>query len=309
MSRHLWIFLFLIWLAAQLRAAEQTTDTPSFSQNTAADEAASYYDYANSSFANPEFIVFWQQAFLQGQSLPVPLQRDNNEIIFFGLRMNSCRARCFIHPQAPLPPVMYLLDREQPQSYLPSATHSWLILDIRSIWNGEEDTGPEPSRHPLYHAILTAWRALLWLRPYAPLAPNKAGLVGEGRGGAVALALGALASSDVAFVAAHQPTGASALAQKKNLQGRYRHFAREIEAQWQYFSLPAFAELIRCPVLLSYGERDEIAPPTEIIAIYEKLRGPRKIVAFSGARHCHSQDLQQWQSIWSAWANQLFAFQ
>ncbi len=308
MSRHLWIFLFMLWISAQLQAAEQAAHKPSPSEGAAAEEAACTLNFATSSFSQEEFLAFWQQAFLQWQSWPALPQWNNDEIIFFGPQMNSCRACYYINLQAVLPPVMYLLDRDQPQNYQPPQTHSWLILDIRSLW-GEEDAGPEPTRHPMYRAVLLAWRALLWLRQYAPLAPNKAGLVGEGRGGAVALALGALASSDVAFVAAHQPVGVSALAQQKIIQGRFQRFAREMETQKLYFALPAFAEYIRCPVLLSYGERDEIAPSTEIITIYEKLRGPREIVAFSGARHCRAQDLQQWQSIWSAWANQLMAFQ
>jgi pimeloyl-ACP methyl ester carboxylesterase len=183
------------------------------------------------------------------------------------------------------PPILYLTDRPECENFDPGNTHSWAMLDLRAVAQATQTTGPDPILQPTYRAILLARRALALLIGKSQPAHLRAGLVGEGSGGGVALALAALCPDQVAFVAAHQPVLS--------------------KAGQPYLDLPNFVAGVRCPALLSYGDRDEVAPAEEVIALYEKLRCDRELAEFDGARHCQPKDLRDWSRVWRAWIGEV----
>jgi cephalosporin-C deacetylase-like acetyl esterase len=286
MSRHVYVSLWVMaYLAACFRAG-------------AAEKPA-------------DFERFWRQAFVQVQSRPANPAWQPDVLTFAGPGLVPCRMRCHLEPESELPPVLYLLDRAGADDFMPSKTHSWLVLDVGGMWS-EADIGPEPTHHPMYATVLTAQRALGLLLQRTQPGHTRAGLVGEGRGGGAALALAALSPDDVAFVAAHQPlpgpryadeaTGVPTSPELHQVEARYHRFREALPGQIAYFDLPHFATGIKCPTLLSYGGNDGVVGPAEVMALYEVLTCDKELAEFPRARHCQAKDLQEWWGVWREWA-------
>jgi pimeloyl-ACP methyl ester carboxylesterase len=268
-SKHVLIVLWLIaYLAANARAAEISAPT-----GIRADGKPADFDH------------FWSQALVRLQGWPAQPQWLSDVLTFAGPGMVGYQVRCRLQPHSPLPPILYLTDRPECENFDPGNTHSWAMLDLRAVAQATQTTGPDPILQPTYRAILLARRALALLIGKSQPAHLRAGLVGEGSGGGVALALAALCPDQVAFVAAHQPVLS--------------------KAGQPYLDLPNFVAGVRCPALLSYGDRDEVAPAEEVIALYEKLRCDRELAEFDGARHCQPKDLRDWSRVWRAWIGEV----
>lgn len=277
MSRHVLIVLYVIaCLAARAQAAEKPAD----------------------------FDAFWRQSLLQLRAVPANPTLHADTMSFAGPRFVPCQVRCHWEPQSQLAPVVYLLDRADAASFAPSSTHSWVAVDVAALWPAGI-VGPEPTRHPMYTAVLVASRALELLLQRSLPNHTRAGLVGEGRGGGVALALAAL-SDNVAFVAAHEPLQgpryAAASPELQAVETKYAAFRAELPRQLAYFDLPTFAAGIKCPALVSYGGRDAVVTPDEVIALYGTLTCEKQLAEFPRAGHCLAQDLQDWCGVWREWA-------
>lgn len=259
-----------------------------------------------------DFETFWQQALVQLQTIPASPGWQSDTLSFAGPGFVPCQVRCHLDPASTLPPVIYLLDRADADSFTPSLTHSWLVVDVGAMWS-QADLGPEPTHHPMYAGVLTARRGLSLLLQRTRPGHLRAGLVGEGRGGGVAMALAALVPGEVAFVAAHQPlpgpryadetTGATTSPELRAVELRYHAFRSHLPRQLAYFDLSGFAPGIRCPTLLSYGGRDATVSAVEVGALYDALTCDKELAELPEARHCQAGDLQEWWAIWRTWAN------
>ncbi len=285
MSRHVYVVLWLLmYVASRSSAAEAPAD----------------------------FGRFWRQAFVQLQSRPANASWQADTVTFATPATGSCRLQIHVAPDAKLPPVVYLLDRAE-TGLAPTHTYSWLIVDVGAMWH-DADLGPEPTHHPMYAAVLAARRGLDLLLARTAPGHTRAGLVGEGRGGGVALALAALAPDDVAFVAAHEPLpgprygdamiGVGASPELQRVESRYHAFRKALPTCLAYFDLSRFVGDIRCPALLSYGGRDEVVSPAEVTALYEALPGDKELAEFPRAGHCQAGDLKEWWETWRAWASE-----
>lgn len=266
-SRHVMVVLWLIlYLAANARGAVGGPEPAPVSKPA-------------------DFDHFWSQAVVQSQGWPAHPQWRPDSLTFTGPGLAQCRVPCRLQLQSALPPVLYLLDRDEAASFDPGDTHSWAMVDLRGIARATQTTGPDPTLQSAYKAILLARTAMALLIGKSEPTHVRVGLVGEGRGGGVALALAALCPDRVAFVAAHQPVLS--------------------QAAQPYLNLVNFADGVRCPALLSYGGRDEVAPAAEVIALYEELRCDKELAELARARHCQPQDLGEWSQVWRAWAGEV----
>lgn len=227
---------------------------------------------------------FWQQALVRLQSWPADPEWQSTFLTFAGPGLVPCQVRCRLQPDSALPPVLYILDRQYGETFDPGDTHSWLVLDLRAMAQAAAATGPDPTLQPTYRGVLLAQRALALLLDKCAPGQVRAGLVGEGSGGAVALALAALRPAEVAFVAAHRPVQAPAQ---------------------PYLDPSALADKVRCPALISYGLNDSLAPPDQVIALFDDLRCDKEIVEMPRARHCQPEDLRNWSKVWRAWAGEV----
>ncbi len=274
---------------------------------------ASLAGRASAATAPADFAHFWRQAFLQLQGRPASPVWRSDTLVFAGPGLTTCRVRCHLEPASDLPPVLYLVNRAAAEGFAPGSTHSWCVLDIGALW-AEADLGPDPTHHPMYRAVLTAQRALALLLARTGQEHVRAGLVGEGRGGTVALAVAALIPDDAAFVAAHEPVpapreadsvnGTAASLELREAAAKCGAFAADLTAQLPYFDLAHFVGDIRCPALLSYGGKDGVVSRDEVLALYDALTCDKELAEFPRARHCQAADLQEWSATWRAWANE-----
>lgn len=230
----------------------------------------------------PDFERFWCQALLEARATPVNLHTDADGVSFGVQPRMTCHVRTSKpHGAKLLPPVLYLLDRKDPGSFEPTNSHQWLVLDVRLLTTQQADEGP---RCAFKNTVAAAVQALRLLLSNADCGYSKAGVIGEGMGGAVALAVAALAPEDVVFVGAHEPC-----------------VVPELERD-PYCDLMSFAAQIHAPTLIGVGYHDTIATPDAVLAVHDSLAGPHELAEFPQARHCLASDLADWRETWRTWA-------
>lgn len=247
------------------------------------------------------FVRHWENELVRLQSWPAQVERDPSMLIFCSERLRTCQMRCHVSTECVLPPVLYLLDRQDTVSFVPGMDHTWAALDVRDFFvRDEASANPNPERQSSHEAILAAVRALDVLAGLRPRTRFRCGVVGEGLGGTIALAVAALRPDQVAFVCAHEPTEFTTQPLRKNLE-RWRRETGEAAA---YVAPEAFARLVTVPALVSLGEADQVARPERVEAIYEALNGPKELTVIGRGRHCQPPDLRQWAVLWRQWADE-----
>jgi hypothetical protein len=234
----------------------------------------------------------WRQGLLNLQATPASPHWQGDMLTFAGAGRKPCLARVHLQPDASLPPVLYLLDRPDVEQFQPSSSHSSMVLDVAALWTGG-DLSPEPTRHPAYQTVLTAQRALSLLLGQSCANCSRAGLVGEGRGGGVALLLAALATDQAAFVAAHEPRTEETMSpalEARTAERRYRSFAGDLELALECSDLVQYMPQVACPTLLT------CRPPNSAHtqACYEALTCEREVRVLARG--------EEWWSVWRAWA-------
>jgi hypothetical protein len=256
MSRHLLVILWLLmYVAANARAADRPAD----------------------------FGHFWQEAVVRLQGWPVRPQWHTDSLSFSGPGLIPCQIRCQLQSQPSLPPVLYLTDRDDAELFVPGATHGWGVLDVRTVFAQHTASGDDPTVRGEYQAILLARRAVGLLVAHSAPAQVRVGLVGEGRGAAVALAVAAIYPEAVAFVAAYRPTVPS--------------------GSQPYLDPCSFGQDLKCPTLLSYPTTSAASEIEETTTLFEALKCAKELVPLSLARRAPTE-LVLWSELWRAWANE-----
>ena len=257
------------------------------------------------------FQSFWATELTRLQGWPANPQRQKDEIVFTSASLRSCRIRYQMPSErGVLPPVLYLLDRQDAGAYRPRNTHGWAVFDAGAMMTME--TSPNPEQQPFTQAVLAAARALDLLLGTRAGGIVRAGLVGEGNGAAVAIALAAVRPNDVAFVAAHQPVNSAlypndptqavaARAAGRQAMQKFDAWMPQLERAAEYVDLLNFAPLVRAPTLVSLGEADTVATPAAVGALYEALGSNKELVTIPRGRHCQAADLREWQGLWQEW--------
>jgi pimeloyl-ACP methyl ester carboxylesterase len=155
-------------------------------------------------------------------------------------------------------------------------------------------TFPSVADHPLTRAIADACRLTEVLAGANGLQGTRVGLVGEGYGAAVALAVAALCPDRVAFVVAHEPLGISRCWVPDALP----------PADWRLLDPEAFAGSVTVPTLLTVGTSDEWATRESIERLQARLGGPVTLWVLNGLGHCAMSEVPGWEAAWQAWAFQ-----
>lgn len=244
--------------------------------------------HAAATTPTPDFRTHWASELVRLQSWPAQAERTDDSIIFCGERLRTCQMRCRLGgPATNLPPVLYLLDRPNPEAFTTRDTHDWALLDSAALLTAKPTrVTPDPQQQPFHEAVLTAVRALDLLT-HSGSRPRRLGLVGEGRGAALALAVAALRPADVAFLCAFAP---SAPAQ-------------------QYASLPDFAALVRAPTLLAVGATDRSTRADTTQSVYEALTCRKELAVLAHVRQCDAPALRQWTTAWQNWTGAALGYQ
>lgn len=69
----------------------------------------------------------------------------------------------------------------------------------------------------------------------------------------------------------------------------------ELYRTLSYFDIKNFAESIACPVLMGFGLQDDVCPPHTNFAAYNKIRSPKRYIAFPLSGHHVEQDARWWK--------------
>lgn len=256
----------------------------------------------------------WQSELVRLQGWPAKVRLEGDTLSFATERLSSCGLRCSKGPaDGRLPAVLYLLDRDTPEGFSPTPSHSWAILDVRAVLSatGLAQAAPNAEQLPFHEAVLTAARALDALLGQQHQRQSRVGLVGEGYGGAVALALAALRPDRVSFVCAHEPVNPAAAEPRADGRGKrlFASWRDQVRDAAEYVSLANFAPRVKAPTLITFGEADQVATPDAVRAVYEMLGCRSELVPLRRARHCQPQDLRDWQNLWREWTRTALGYE
>jgi cephalosporin-C deacetylase len=129
------------------------------------------------------------------------------------------------------------------------------------------------------------------------------GIVGEGLGGAVAVALGALEPDLISFIAIHQPVpgfhfrkrgipaDSDVVLQPITQMARVGQLSDEgLLRVVSYFDFFNFAPEVRGRMLVSMSTEDPVATPQQVLAIYNHLGGPRQLIVQNSPGHMEIAD-------------------
>jgi cephalosporin-C deacetylase-like acetyl esterase len=179
-------------------------------------------------------------------------------------------------------------------------------LDVRSLFRSAKPT-PDLERQPYRLAVQTAIRSLDLLLGDRRHGMDRAGIVGEGEGAAVALAVAAVRKDEVAFLCLHEPTDPTSPGLCSGLQAeacRAVNCNNKADDETNaYMNVQSLASLVRTPTLVSVGEDDTIATPGSVWQLYCALQAPKTLVQLRRAGHCQPSDLGQWQTVWHQWTS------
>jgi len=176
---------------------------------------------------------------------------------------------------------------------------------------------PARDASALRRAILTACQAVDLLRTCPSVRAARVGLIGDGFGAAVALAVAALMPEETAFVIAHQPRPAchrlrdgsvtSCPAVRKIIRkvGADPRTADSVLCALTYFDAVSFAPMIEAPTLFIAGASDREAPLAEVLQLYDCLRCERDLVVAEGLEHVPSASLPGFPGLLQRWLHRV----
>lgn len=233
---------------------------------------------------DPDFVRFWEQALVAGQALDPLAERNARGLVLTGPDAQRWFLAAACGQEPGQRPLLFLLDRPNGTEFIPPADRTCLTMDLR-VSPLEDSAVLEPSQGPFCRSVQMGCRAVQALCGMAGSGP--VGVVGEGRGAAVALAAAALLSTDVAFVCAYEPT-----------LGPWQPLPQEAGQA----DLNAFARLLQCPALVAVGgggthaTRQTVAALSQVLGDQaDCLELPRRLVS-------PAQALREWDAVWQAWA-------
>lgn len=244
----------------------------------------------------PDFSAFWDEALVGLSGWPADLRLDAGTLSFAGL--NGQRWTCDYHlaPQSDFAlPLLYLVDGAAPNATEPTTDHTWLRLAIPPLAVGLPP-GPDARQAELYPVILAACRALTVLCTLADTPTGHAGLIGEWRGAAVAVALGALMPDRVALICAYDPRFVIPTGRR----GTRAAAAAVSGLAATYYDVDRFAASLQAPLLVGTAQlaydaaADSALPWTDEDGGPEWLDIPAGLASPAGRR--------DWTNAWQAWA-------
>lgn len=247
------------------------------------------------------------------------------EVIFRGLDGTPVHARLLLPPAKPgrkLPCVLRFHGSSGSRGTV--ADHAaWLLLGVAVLamdyrmQGGQTGSntgftgGPihddfvfgvaEPSSFYFYHAVTDALRLIELALTREELDPQRLAVEGASQGGGTSLTLAALHPA-VSLCMADVPSfcdmerrlfyrtgSARALAE---LITRRPEMLDPVCATLSYFDNLNHAASIRCPVLVAVGLKDDVCPPENVFAVYNRIVAEKRIEVYPFGGHCDAGAIQ-----------------
>ncbi len=196
-----------------------------------------------------------------------------------------------------------------------TATLHLRLLPLASREFGWDPSGlPDPHACCLRDAVMAARRGLRHLLSQPDVRAPRVGVVGEGFGGAVAVALAALERDHIAFIAIHQPMPAFhfradgtpavsdyVLRPLKRVDSDLVRDQQQLRDSIAYFDFFNFAPDVTAPAMVSYSGGDPIAGADQAMAIYSHLGGHRRLSVTQHDTHLAEADRVDFYAATYAW--------
>lgn len=210
------------------------------------------------------------------------------------------------------------------------ARDGWLALDIEAhdlpidkpeSFYKDQFAGPlknywsigNDNRETSYYLrmYLSAYQALEYLKSRPDWNHKTLVVMGDSQGGMQTIMLAGLHPDDLTAALALVPAGGDMLAPEVgrapgwpawyfNIDGKDP--AKVHEAS-RYFDIANFAPHIKCPVLVGLGLRDEVCPPSSVLAAVNQIKSRKEVVILpkSGHQDEHGTQEPYNQRRWSVW--------
>lgn len=268
-----------------------------------------------------DFAAFWGNVSYQASLAAVPADPDRSGAIAFPVDgRQTCEQELARWVGSPMKmPVLHLTDWWADDVAIDDLEGT-ATLHLRLLPGASREYGWDPSGLPdpyaccLRDAVLAARRGLRYLLSQPDVRAPKVGLVGEGFGGAVALALAALEPTHVAFVAIHQPmpayhfqadgtpaTSEYVLRPLERVDPGLLRDERQLQRSITYFDFFNFAPDVKAPAMVSYGVGDPVAGGDQALAIYSHLGGYKRLNAMEHDTHLEETDRVGFYAATYAW--------
>jgi len=184
------------------------------------------------------------------------------------------------------------------------ARHGYAALDIQVHGNPvdapsysplPDDGSKEPSERLHYRLYLNALQGARVARLLPGADPDRLAVLGGSQGGRMSVVVAALDPSIKAAIPAithyaYRPWGKWVGRMNRAQESGGAGFGKESaindgNQSDAYLDVLNFAPRVRCPVLMNAGLIDPISSPTGVYAVYQKLAGPKEIVALPNTGH------------------------
>lgn len=289
----------------------------------AGSQALGFGSYAapNAMTRPDDFAAFWGNVSYQASLVALPADRNADGSIAFPVDgRGTCEQELARWVGSPMKmPVLHLTDWWA-DDILIDDLEGTATLHLRLLPGASREYGWDPSGLPdpyaccLRDAVLTARRGLRYLLSQPDVRAPKVGLVGEGFGGAVALALAALEPTHIAFVAIHQPMPAYhfradgtpaasdyVLRPLERVNPDLLRDERQLQRSITYFDFFNFAPDVKAPAMVSYSVSDPVAGADQAMAVYSHLGGYKRLWAAQHNTHLAEADRVDFYAATYTW--------
>ena len=251
-----------------------------------------------------DFGEFWWTALARLEQTPPDYEISRrHKMLFQGLDGMTRAAWCAVPSGQAACAVLHITDAEVCEAVEEVPGCAQFVFAWREDIKVGAESVADARQHVLYRAVIDTCRLTQILSGMGSVRDNSIGLVGEGYGAGIAMAVAALMPAKVQFVIAHQPIclsvasdageGADA-SQAKRLRALRRTATR--------LSARSFAPFVRARSLVTVGMQDQYATPETILDLYTALPGEKFLWQLEGVGHCAARETPHWNQAWRAWA-------
>jgi cephalosporin-C deacetylase-like acetyl esterase len=192
------------------------------------------------------------------------------------------------------------------------AAEGWLVLNIEphdlpidepASFYKEQGSGPlknywaigNDDRDTSYYLrmYLSCYRAAEYLAKRKDWDGDTLVVMGDSQGGMQTLMLAGLDPGRITAALALVPAGCDMLGPQAGRAPGWPHWydntegkdAGKVHEASRYYDVVNFAQRIKCPVLIGLGLRDEVCPPSSVLAAVNVIKSPKEVVILPRSGH------------------------
>jgi len=268
-----------------------------------------------------DFYSFWSTTTYQSALAKVPAASIAKPFsIFASGRQQTCRGEMTECKDSTLTvPILHLTDWWADDDHIAplegKVSLHLTLLPGSSRHDGWAAAGlPDKGACPLRDVVLTARHSLRYILSQPDVHEPRVGIIGEGLGGAVAVALAVLEPDLIAFIAVHEPTpgfhylkmgtpadSPTVLRPLDRIKTDNGKTDDELRRSITYFDFFNFAPEVRAPALVTMSLEDEVATPEQVLSIYNHLQCKKQLLVTNHEGHLGAGDREDFYQRTYCW--------